>query len=53
MTPIHHDAEAISFDDLRSLAAAKTPCITAAIAIPNPLQLRARIKNPICSVEMN
>jgi hypothetical protein len=54
MTPstIHHDAEAISFDDLRSLAVAKSPCITAAVAIPDPLQLRARLQNAICSVEM-
>ena len=49
MTPstIHHDAEAISFDDLRSLAVAKSPCITAAVAIPDPLRLRARIQNAI------
>ncbi len=54
MTPstIHHDAEAISFDDLRSLAVAKSPCITAAVAIPDPLQLRARIQNALRSVEM-
>ena len=46
MTPstINHAAEAISFDDLRSLAVAKSPCITAAIAIPDPLQLRAHPK---------
>lgn len=31
---------------------AKSPCITAAVAIPDPLQLRARIQNALRSVEM-
>jgi hypothetical protein len=42
---------AISFDDLRSLAVERGPCITAGIAIPNPLQLHARIQNTIRGIE--
>ena len=43
--------EVVSFDDLRSLAAARVPCITAGIAIPDPLQLHARIQNLIRGIE--
>jgi Bacterial archaeo-eukaryotic release factor family 3 len=43
--------EVVSFDDLRSLAAARAPCITAGIAIPDPLQLHARIQNLIRGIE--
>jgi hypothetical protein len=43
--------EAVSFDDLRSLAAARAPCITAGIAIPDPLQLHERIQNLIRGIE--
>lgn len=42
---------AISFDDLRSLAVERGPCITAGIAIPNPLHLHARIQNTIRGIE--
>jgi hypothetical protein len=41
----------VSFGDLRSLAEARAPCITAGIAIPDPLQLHARIQNPIRGIE--
>jgi len=43
--------EVVSFDDLRSLAAARVPCITAGVAIPDPLQLHARIQNLIRGIE--
>jgi hypothetical protein len=43
--------EVVSFDDLRSLAAARAPCITAGISIPDPLQLHARIQNLIRGIE--
>ncbi len=42
---------AISFDDLRFLAVARAPCISAGIAIPNPLQLHARLQNTIRGIE--
>ena len=42
MTP-REALEVVSFGDLRSLAEARAPCITAGIAIPDPLQLHARI----------
>src|ERR1700761_1831825 len=41
----------VSFDDLRLLAAARAPCITAGIAIPDPLQIHARIQNLIRGIE--
>jgi len=41
----------VSFDDLRSQAAARAPCITAGIAILDPLQLHARIQNLIRGIE--
>jgi Bacterial archaeo-eukaryotic release factor family 3 len=50
MTP-REALEVVSFDDLRSLAAARAPCITAGIAIPDPLQLHARIQNLIRGIE--
>src|ERR1700733_5774129 len=43
--------EVVSFDDLRSLAAARAPCITAGISIPDPLQIHARIQNLIRGIE--
>ena len=43
--------DVVSFDDLRSLAEARAPCITAGIAIPDPLQLHARIQNLIRGIE--
>ena len=50
MTP-RKALEVVSFDDLRSLTAARAPCITAGIAIPDPLQLHARIQNLIRGIE--
>jgi hypothetical protein len=41
----------VSFGDMRSLAEARAPCITAGIAIPDPLQLHARIQNLIRGIE--
>jgi hypothetical protein len=50
MTP-REALEVVSVDDLRSLAAARAPCITAGIAIPDPLQFHARIQNLIRGIE--
>jgi hypothetical protein len=50
MTP-REALEVVSFGDLRSLAQARAPCITAGIAIPDPLQLHARIQNLIRGIE--
>jgi hypothetical protein len=50
MTP-REALEVVSFDDLRSLAAARAPCITAGIAIRDPLQLHAHIQNLIRGIE--
>jgi hypothetical protein len=50
MTP-REALDVVSFDDLRSLAEARAPCITAGIAIPDPLQLHARIHNLIRAIE--
>ena len=50
MTP-REALEVVSFGDLRSLAEARGPCITAAIAIPDPLQLHARVQNLIRKIE--
>ena len=41
----------VSFGDLRSLAEARVPCITASIAIPDPLQLHASIQNLMRGIE--
>ena len=41
----------VLFEDLRLLAAAKAPCITAVLTIPDPLQLAARIGNVIREME--
>ena len=41
----------VSFEDLRSLAQAQGPCITVALAIPDPTQIQARLKNAIRDVE--
>ena len=41
----------VSFGDLRSLAEARALCITAGTAIPDPLQLHARIQNLIRGIE--
>ena len=43
--------EVVSFDDLRSLASAKGPCITVVAPLPNPLEIRTRLKNAIREVE--
>lgn len=43
--------EVVSFADLRSLAEAQRPCITVSIAIPDPLQLRTRMKDATREVE--
>jgi Bacterial archaeo-eukaryotic release factor family 3 len=50
MTP-REALEVVSFDDLRSLAAARAPCITAGIAIRDPLQFHAHIQNLIRGIE--
>jgi len=41
----------VSFDDLRLLAAGKGPCITLVEPIPNPLEIRTRLKNVVHGVE--
>jgi hypothetical protein len=50
MTP-REALKVVSFGDLRSLAEARAPCITAGIAIPDPLQPHARIHNLIREIE--
>ena len=45
------ESEVVSDEDLRVLAAAKSPCITVAFAVPDPLQTRTRLKNAVDSVE--
>src|SRR5438477_7056712 len=44
-------SEIVSFEDLRDLASARKPCITVALAIPEPLQAHARIRNVIREVD--
>src|SRR5438046_10414298 len=44
-------ADVASFDELKSLAAAKGVCITLVEPIPNPLEIRTRLKNAIRRVE--
>src|SRR5260370_10426044 len=44
-------ADVASFDELKSLAAAKGVCITLIEPIPNPLEIRTRLKNAIRGVE--
>jgi hypothetical protein len=44
-------SETVSLVDLRALAAAKGPCITVAVTIPNPVQIRTHLKNAIREVE--
>jgi hypothetical protein len=39
--------EAVSFADLRALATAKGPCLTAVVPLPNPAQIEIQIKNAI------
>ena len=44
-------SETASFDDLRFLSEAQGPCITMAIAMPDPAQIQSRLKNAIRDVE--
>jgi hypothetical protein len=44
-------SETVSFDDLRFLAHVQGPCITLAIAFPDPAQVQARLKNAIRDIE--
>src|ERR1700674_4429402 len=44
-------SETVSFEDLKSLAQAQGPCITVAVAIPDPAQRQAHLKNAIRDVE--
>ena len=39
------------FDDLKELATAKGPCITAVVPLPNPSELKTRIKNTIRGIQ--
>src|ERR1700722_19327202 len=43
--------ELVSFDDLRTLAAAEHPCITAVVPIPNPTQIRTRMNHTVDAIE--
>jgi hypothetical protein len=43
--------ELVSFDDLRTLAAAEHPCITAVVPIPNPTQVRTRMNHTVHEIE--
>src|SRR6202035_4612767 len=43
--------ELVSFDDLRTLAAAEHPCITAVVPIPNPTQIRTRMNHTVHEIE--
>ncbi len=44
-------SETVSFDDLKSLAQGRGPCITLAVTIPDPVQRQAHLKNAIRDVE--
>jgi len=41
----------VSFEDLRTLAAATGPCVTIALEIPNPAQVRTEVKNAVRDIE--
>jgi hypothetical protein len=43
--------ESVSFAELRSLAGAAGPCITIATILPNPLEVRVRLKNAVRGIE--
>jgi hypothetical protein len=43
--------ELTGFDDLKELATAKGPCITAVVPLPNPAELKTRIKNAIRGIQ--
>jgi Bacterial archaeo-eukaryotic release factor family 3 len=43
--------EVVTIDDLKELASANGPCITLAVDIPDPLQIRTRMKNSIRGLE--
>jgi len=45
------ESELVSFDDLRGLAKGGSPCITIAVAIPNPMQIRPSIHNALDEVD--
>ena len=51
ITPLETASGAVSYEDLRALAAAKAPCITAVLMIPDPLQRKAHISDIIREVE--
>jgi hypothetical protein len=43
--------ETVSFSELRKLSGAAAPCITIATALPNPLEVRTRLKNAVHGIE--
>jgi Bacterial archaeo-eukaryotic release factor family 6 len=43
--------ELVSFAELKGLAGAAAPCITIAMPLPNPREIRTRVKNAVNSVE--
>src|SRR5262245_19672889 len=43
--------EIVSVDDLKVLAGASGPCISVALSIPNPLEIRARLKNKLRTLQ--
>src|SRR5579872_2637786 len=45
------ESEVVSFEDLRLLTAAQSPCITVAVTLPDPVQIRAHLKNSVHNVE--
>jgi hypothetical protein len=51
ITPLETASGAVSYEDLRSLASAKAPCITALLMIPDPLQRSPQISNIVREVE--
>lgn len=50
-TGLEAAARPVLFEDLRALASAKGPCITALLAIPDPLQLKVRLNNVLRPLE--
>jgi hypothetical protein len=51
ITPLETASGTVSYEDLRSLASAKAPCITALLVNPDPLQRKAHISNIVREVE--
>ena len=43
--------EVAGFEDLKELATAKGPCITAVVPLPNPVETKTRIKNAIRGIQ--